>query len=606
MKQNVARGHSAIQVLIKKSFHKDFMLSFISILLSSVLSTAANLALQNAIAKQSTDQGNDAKADYVFMEAQRQSALGNTDAYYDLLRRAYSLNPKDHTIGFYVGYFDLTTAGNDSIRFSNGYNLMKQHFEAQPDDYYNSFMFGTVNDRLRKTGESVHIWSVLDSLYPAKLEPAFKLADALSMQQDSASLRKAIGIYERLETTKGKSIPLSSRKMRTYMATQDTAAVIDEATSLLATSPTSVEYNIFAGDIFAMFEKNDSAIAYYNRACELDSTSGVAFYQRAMFYKNANDSVAYDREVFNALSREGLGLDAKLELMTDYIRTLYDDPAQQPRIQSLFATLLDQNPHEVALRDLYCSYLLAIHDTDGAQEQLGYAVDMDPANEQRWTTLSSLSADKGEYNKSIEIAERGLHYFPKSVPLYMIIGSSYQLQHNYAKALEMLNKALDQTPVNNLDARSQIIGSIGDVYVAKEMRDSAYTFYDEALLLNPRNLLVKNNYAYSLAVEEKNLDKAERMSADVIAERPEDATSLDTYAWVMFKKKNYVEAKAYIEKAINGTDEDSAEVFHHAGDIYFWNSEPDKAIEYWEKALKLEPDNLLLQKKIKNKTFFFE
>lgn len=546
------------------------------------------------------------KADYIFMEAQRQSALGNVDAYFDLLHRAHSLNPADHTIGFYAGYFDLTTASNDSIRFAQGYELMKRHFNAQPDDYYNSFMYGTVNDRLRNADESVRVWSVLDSLYPSKLDPAFKLADALSLRQDSTSLRQAIGIYERLENTKGKSIALSSRKMRTYMATQDTAAVIGEVEKLLKTSPVNTEYNIFAGDIYSMFSQGDSALAYYNRACELDSTSGLAYYQRAMYYKNIDDSIAYDREVFNALTRESLNLDAKMELMTDYIRTLYDDPAQQPRIQSLFKTLLEQNPHEVALRDLYCSYLLAIQDMHGAEEQLGYAVDIDPSDEKRWITLSSLSAERGDYRHSIEQAQRGLHYFPASSSLMMIIGSDYQMLKDYAKALQTLNAAAETVPTQQLDIRSQILGSIGDLYVAKGLRDSAYVFYDEALLLNPRNMLVKNNYAYSLAEQNKNLDRAERMCADVIQERPDEANSLDTYAWIMFKKKNYVEAKAYIEKAIANTDSDSAELFHHAGDIYFWNSDPAKAVEYWEKALKLEPDNKLLQKKIKNKTYFFE
>lgn len=546
------------------------------------------------------------KADYIFMEAQRQSALGNVDAYFDLLHRAHSLNPADHTIGFYAGYFDLTTAGNDSIRFAQGYELMKRHFNAQPDDYYNSFMYGTVNDRLRNADESVRVWSVLDSLYPSKLDPAFKLADALSLRQDSTSLRQAIGIYERLENTKGKSIALSSRKMRTYMATQDTAAVIGEVEKLLKTSPVNTEYNIFAGDIYAMFSQGDSALAYYNRACELDSTSGLAYYQRAMYYKNIDDSIAYDREVFNALTRESLNLDAKMQLMTDYIRTLYDDPTQQPRIQSLFKTLLEQNPHEVALRDLYCSYLLAIQDLHGAEEQLGYAVDIDPSDEKRWITLSSLSAERGDYRHSIEQAQRGLHYFPASSSLMMIIGSDYQMLKDYAKALQTLNAAAETVPTQQLDIRSQILGSIGDLYVAKGLRDSAYVFYDEALLLNPRNMLVKNNYAYSLAEQNKNLDRAERMCADVIQERPDEANSLDTYAWIMFKKKNYVEAKAYIEKAIANTDSDSAELFHHAGDIYFWNSDPAKAVEYWEKALKLEPDNKLLQKKIKNKTYFFE
>ena len=390
------------------------------------------------------------------------------------------------------------------------------------------------------------------------------------------------------------------------MATQDTVAVIDEVEKLLKTSPANTEYNIFAGDIYAMFSRQDSALAYYNRACELDSTSGLAYYQRAMYYKNIDDSIAYDREVFNALTRESLNLDAKMELMTDYIRTLYEDSTQQPRIQSLFKTLLEQNPHEVALRDLYCSYLLAIQDLNGAEEQLGYAVDIDPADEKRWITLSSLSAERGDYRHSIEQAERGLHFFPESSSLLMIIGSDYQMLKDFSKALQTLNKAVETVPEQQLDMRSQIIGSIGDLYVAKGQRDSAYTFYDEALLLNPRNLLVKNNYAYSLAEQNKNLDKAERMCADVIQERPEDATSLDTYAWIMFKKKNYVEAKAYIEKALANDDSDSAELLHHAGDIYFWNSDPAKAIEYWEKALKLEPDNKLLQKKIKNKTYFFE
>lgn len=571
-----------------------------------LLITACMLSGISLLAKNdSTDEANRRKADYIFMEAQRQSALGNADAYFDLLRRAYELNPSDHTTGFYVGYFDITTAGNDSIRAERGYNLMKRHFNAEPSDYYNAFMYGTINDRLGNLSESVRVWTALDSLYPTKLEPAFKLADALSALRDSVSLHKAINIYERIEQTKGKSIPLTSRKMRTYMATLDTASVISEVKKLIATSPENTEYNVFAGDIYAMFSQGDSALAYYNKACEIDSTSGLAFYQRAVYYKNIDDSVAYDREVFNALSRESLGLDAKLELMSDYIRTLYDDPAQQPRIQSLFATMLNQNPHEVSLRDLYCSYLLAIQDYAGAAEQLGYAVDIDPSTESRWRTLASLYIETGNYKKSIEQAQRGLHYFPESPMLMLIIGSNHTMLKEYDKALEIYKKALSVVPEKDIETQSQILGSIGDVYSGMQKPDSAFVYYDKALMYNPGNNLIKNNYAYLLAEQDKNLDKAERMCADALKERPEEPTWLDTYAWIMFKKKNYVEAKAYIEKALANEGEDSAELYHHAGDILFWNSDIDKAMEYWKKAFKLEPDNKLLEQKVKNKTYFF-
>ncbi len=144
---------------------------------------------------------------------------------------------------------------------------------------------------------------------------------------------------------------------------------------------------MFAGNVFAMFSDNDSALTYFDKACDLDSTSGLAYYSRANFYKSIGDSVNYDKEVFRALSRESLELDAKLELLTGYIRELYDDPSQQGRIQELFATLLDQHPHEVDIHDLYCSYLIAIEDYAGAAEQLGYALDIDPSSEDRWRTL---------------------------------------------------------------------------------------------------------------------------------------------------------------------------------------------------------------------------
>ena len=50
----------------------------------------------------------------------------------------------------------------------------------------------------------------------------------------------------------------------------------------------------------------------------------------------------------------------------------------------------------------------------------------------------------------------------------------------------------------------------------------------------------------------------------------------------------------------------SADVYEHAGDIYFMDGEPDRALEYWKDALKLDPDNELLQRKVRHKTYFFK
>ena len=582
-------------------------LSFRKITLSVAL-TAVVVPLFVTAAKKTevAPNSDELKADYIFMEALRQHAIDKEDAYYDLLSRAYQLDPSNSDVGFFLGYYTVMTSGDDSTMFKNGYDLMKRHFNEAPADFYSNFVYGSINDRLGSRDEALKVWTTLDSIYPHKMEISYKLAEALASSGDSSKIAKAIGVYDRIEKTQGKNIPLTTSKIRAFLSSQDTASIYKEVYSLLKSAPHSVENNVFAGNVFAMFSDNDSALSYFDKACDLDSTSGLAYYSRANFYKSIGDSVNYDKEVFRALSRESLELDAKLELLTGYIRELYDDPSQQGRIQELFATLLDQHPHEVDIHDLYCSYLIAIEDYAGAAEQLDYALDIDPSSEERWRTLLSLYMQADDYAKSAEKGETALRYHPSSAMIHLMLGTDYNLMKEYDKALGNLNKAMELTDSVDYDAVSQIMSSMGDVYYAKGDRDSAFVYYDKAISIDPDNLLALNNCAYYLAVEGRDLDKAEEMSARTIKERPDDATSLDTYAWVMFRKKNYTEAMAYIDKAIANSEEPSEELYHHAGDIYFMNGEPQKALEFWEKALALDPDNELLQRKVKHKTYFYE
>ena len=127
--------------------------------------------------------------------------------------------------------------------------------------------------------------------------------------------------------------------------------------------------------------------------------------------------------------------------------------------------------------------------------------------------------------------------------------------------------------------------------------------------------MAMNNYAYHLAVNDTLLDKAEHYSALAVKSEPENPTYLDTYAWVFFRKKDYTLARRYIDAVLRiMTDESddeadyepSAEVYDHAGDIYFMTGDRDEALAYWRKALALEPDNKLIAKKVQHKTIFFE
>ncbi len=53
-------------------------------------------------------------------------------------------------------------------------------------------------------------------------------------------------------------------------------------------------------------------------------------------------------------------------------------------------------------------------------------------------------------------------------------------------------------------------------------------------------------------------------------------------------------------------NEPSTEIYDHAGDIYFMSGDHTEAVEFWKEALKLDPENEAIKKKVTHRTYFFE
>ena len=85
---------------------------------------------------------------------------------------------------------------------------------------------------------------------------------------------------------------------------------------------------------------------------------------------------------------------------------------------------------------------------------------------------------------------------------------------------------------------------------------------------------------------------------------PDNGTYQDTYAWILYQKQNYLEAKEWINKAIENDGYKSAVIIEHYGDILYRLGEIKNAVNQWKKALVLEPGSDVLQKKIKDKKLY--
>ena len=100
------------------------------------------------------------------------------------------------------------------------------------------------------------------------------------------------------------------------------------------------------------------------------------------------------------------------------------------------------------------------------------------------------------------------------------------------------------------------------------------------------DLYVLNNYAYYLSMEGRKLKKALAMSYKTVIADPDNATYLDTYAWILHLRGNDAEAKLFFKKAMLYGGKESTVILDHYAEVLYALKEYDVAFIYWNMALQ--------------------
>lgn len=583
-----------------------------------VIALLVLLASTVGAARRWDDESRSRKADYIFVEAQNAFNHEDFASYLTLLQHAYDLDSSDIDIAgeWAMSQFTLAAGGVDADPNPDplhSYNLLRRRFLANPT-FTNGKVFSSVATQLRRFDDVVMVWEMLDSIYPTSQDAAEYLADAYvkkSIVGDTTALDRALAIYKRLEDGAGKSIGLSSQIIRAHFLRNDTTSVERELLSLMRSAPSDSYTALFIGSTFEYLQRPDSALKYIDLACALDSANGNAYMARAAFYRQRGDSVAFDREVFHALNSSDLEVETKLDMLRSYVSELYMDSTQHQRISALFEHLQLLHPATPEIHSLYGAYLSIIGKHAEGAEQMGYAVSLDPANEATLTAYVQILGLAGQTAKVLAETAAASKKFPENLYFPILRASTLQKEHLIDSALAVMD-SVNISTVNNPNAVSNFIGYKGDLLAANGDTIAALETYDKAITLNPDNIGAMNNAAYFMSLTPgADLEKALRYSSRAIKAEPNNATYLDTYAWILFKTGDLTLARQYIEATIRVYEEEiednadnpdyvlSHEIYDHAGDIYFKSGETEKAIEFWQKALKIAPDNAVLQQKIK-------
>lgn len=211
-----------------------------------------------------------------------------------------------------------------------------------------------------------------------------------------------------------------------------------------------------------------------------------------------------------------------------------------------------------------------------------------------WWFFGSSLFEQGKYNKLLEEMEHAQKALPNDFRFYLLQGLALTRMERQEDAIHPLQKAhkLNPKDINTLSTLALILDGLHNY------QDSD-SLYEEGLRLEPRTALLLNNYGYSLAERGLQLQRALEMAKQAVTFEPENSAYLDTYGWIFFMLENYKDAAVYIEKSI-ATGKASAVVHEHLGDVYLKLGRKKQALEFWKKALEMDPKSKSVNEKILN------
>jgi len=542
------------------------------------------------------------KFDYFFLEALRLKANDKHSEVYTTLQYALKIDSTSSAALASLANYYLFLQ-QDSLAV----DALEKAVKYSPQNFDYKVSLAGIYREMGNFAESTRLYEDLVAEQPAKPELNFYLSD-LYLKQNQ--MDKAIQSLDALENTIGMNEALSMQKYKLYLAVEQPENAVNELEKLAAKYPSEAKYQTQVGDFYSERDDLDKALIYYEKAQTINPQSPYYVISMANYYEKKGDTEAATNEIEAAMKSPQIDIDIKISILGKYIGNLLSNKKNIELANSLFETLMAEHSQETDLNLMYAQFLLSQDKWEEARSQLQVVTGAEPENLLAWRLLMNITIKEEKPDELIRICNTALAVFPDNSEFYFNEGLAYYQIKNYPEALAVFQKGIQYIPEEDIISLSRFYGQIGDLYHQMNQKEEAYQTYDIALKYDENNVYVLNNYAYFLSLDKEQLDKAERMSAKCMKLQPNYFTYIDTYAWVFFQKENYSLAKFYIETAISNGGNESPDILEHYGDILYKTGNTDKAVEQWEKALKIKKeagenmDTDLLKKKIENKMYY--
>lgn len=545
------------------------------------------------------------EAEFYFTEGEKHFILEDYAKALIYYQKSLDVHADNATVHYKIA--EVLSRSNKRDDLTRASISIEQALAMEQKNKYFYLLAAQIYSSLSRFDQAAQTYETLFTAVSGTQEYLYELA---AMYQYANKKEDALKAYTRAETFFGVNEMASLQKIKLLLELNRKDDALAEANTLVNALPEEENIIVAVSELLSQHEAKPNAITILENFTRLNAQAGSARLLLAGLYRDTNREVEARQLLLTSFNDTELEYTSKLIVLGTYNAELNQnrtkkivDAEKEKFVLELFGLLEKQHGGEEAVHVLGGDLYLTLDKKEEAQKQYLAAIHAGSTTFEVWQNLLYLELQLERFDDVIIHSEQALEYHPNQAMVYYFNGLAQLRKKKNEEASASLEQA-KKLAASNAAMVSDINGMLGDAYNALKQYDKSDKAYDDALAFNTHNDVILNNYSYYLALRKANLEKAERMSTQLVKNNPDNATYLDTHAWVLYVREKYKDARKVMEKAL-GTGMASATHFEHYGDILFKLGDVENAVKQWEKARNmLTTRSETLNKKIANRKIY--
>lgn len=526
---------------------------------------------------------------YALIEAVKQKNLGNLTEAVKLYNLVIKEKP-DCTVAYYeLGSIFLATNQLELARK----NLQSAYEQDPGNEWYTNAYLNSLG-AMEEYELAVDILKQQLKQYPDDPEWAFRLAGTyFAMEKGSKALR----LLDKIEKERGFSEKVTLMKASIYESEEKYDSALEEVEKVMSLFPEAVQFRVVAAELCLKSGKEEEAATYYQEILEEDSLNIFALTNLTDYYRQKGDFRNSYKYLAKSFASKQIDVNRKKAILSYYLSDEDQVSAYSRELSNVIEVLAETHPEESDISLMAADFYIQTQDYNRAYHHLKNYLKLQKGTYNIYMQTIMLANAAGLSDELLDICEKALQEYPDSTDIRFFRGIALYQSGKYEDLIANF-RGIKADDFSNPDYASQVAMLIAEAYYRTGNFEKSDSIFESLIREEPDNYIVLNNYSYYLAERGDKLDQAKAWSYMVVTKNPDNATYLDTYAWVLYKLRSFEEAERYILFALDKGGENDPEVNEHAGDIQLALGSYHIARSYYMKAIILGGDKTKLEEKI--------